>query len=168
MQLKVLGLQGATSIDLVAAATQKMTAEDVKAVLAKTALEKADLKAILRMHGLSEAEAENTAQTILNSRANVTAASSTNAYTASTNSLKVAFKGLGAVIKSNPIMLIITLLPAVIGLVKKDDSEESKQKGERAKEIFKNLKPFLLKTAPTLISVFANLAQISMFFGLRL
>ena len=51
---------------------------------------------------------------------------------------------------------------------KKDDSEESKQKGERAKEIFKNLKPFLLKTAPTLISVFANLAQISMFFGLRL
>ena len=128
MQFKVLGLQGATSIDLVAAATQKMAAEDINAVLAKTALEKADLKAILRMRGLSEAEAENTAQTIINSRANTTAAASTNAYTTSTNSLKVAFKGLGAAIKTNPILLLITLLPAAIGLINhiKEKIEEAR------------------------------------------
>ena len=38
MQLKVLGLQGATSIELVTAATAKMTAAETAAALATTGL----------------------------------------------------------------------------------------------------------------------------------
>lgn len=44
--------------------------------------------------------------------------------------------------------------------------EKSIEKSEKAKNAFNYIKSFLVKTAPTLISVFANFTQIASFFGL--
>ena len=58
MQIRILGLQGAVSMDLVVAATAKMTAADTAAVLVKTNLAKAQQIEILMNKGLTKEEAE--------------------------------------------------------------------------------------------------------------
>jgi len=64
---RLLKLNGATSMELVIAATSKMTAIDTASVLAKTNLAKAQKIQILMDKGLTKAEAEAAILTALSS-----------------------------------------------------------------------------------------------------
>jgi len=128
-QLKILGLQGATSMDAVIVATQGMTLENTKAALVLSKLEAEEVADILVKKGLTQAEADEAAATIISARADNTAAASTVAYTSATGGLTTALKGLWTTMKANPILLVIAAVTAAISLFStiKDKIEESRQ-----------------------------------------
>lgn len=127
MRIKLLGLSGSTNINLIAASTNKLTLEEFKAVAATTGLERAELERLLILRGLTKEEAKQTANTILATRATQEATVANNIFGATTNSVKTALGGLGAVIKAHPIMTIITAVTLAITVF-----EQFKQKAEEA------------------------------------
>ena len=138
MQLKILGLQGATSIETVIAATAKMTATDTAAALAKTALTNEQKKSILISKGLKDQELEAAMATATHSTANVTATATTKGLTSATNNLSTAAKGLWAALKSNPLFWIVTAVTAVITVFNKLQ-EAADEAAERYEENFNKL-----------------------------
>lgn len=138
MQLKILGLQGATSIETVIAATAKMTATDTAAALAKTALTNEQKKSILVSKGLKDQELEAAMATATHSTANVTATATTKGLTSATNNLSTAAKGLWAALKSNPLFWIVTAVTAVITVFNKLQ-EAADEAAERYEENFTKL-----------------------------
>lgn len=138
MQLKILGLQGATSIETVIAATAKMTATDTAAALAKTALTNEQKKSILISKELKDQELEAAMATATHSTANVTATATTKGLTSATNNLSTAAKGLWAALKSNPLFWIVTAVTAVITVFNKLQ-EAADEAAERYEENFSKL-----------------------------
>lgn len=141
MQIRLLGLQGATSLELVINSTRRMSLENVKAALSQTNLTKEQMKAVLMAHGLAEGEAEAAAATITHTAATKGATAATGLFSGATATAKVAVKGLGAALKANPYILIIA---AVVGLVAAfnslstaaiDASEKSKEAAQKAMEV---------------------------------
>lgn len=146
-QLRLLGIQGATSIKLVTAATAKMVTTDLAAVLVKTSLTPEIQKQILMDRGLSESEAEAALATAAHSEANITATISTNALGSATGSLIYALKGLWATFLDNPLLMIIASLGALAlafnklssAAVDADVSNRLKEETEKALEKIKTL-----------------------------
>ncbi len=141
MQIRLLGLQGATSLELVINSTRRMSLENVKAALSQTNLTKEQMKAVFMAHGLAEGEAEAAAATITHTAATKGATAATGLFSGATATAKVAVKGLGAALKANPYILIIA---AVVGLVAAfnslstaaiDASEKSKEAAQKAMEV---------------------------------
>lgn len=138
MQLKILGLEGSKNIDLITAATEKMSVEDATAALAKTGLTKAQALKILADRGLKDAELETAAATLTESAANVTATTTTGFLTTATASLEVALKGLWATLRANPFILIaIAISGLVVGINTLAQAEE--KAAEEAKKMPMNL-----------------------------
>lgn len=127
MRIRILGISGSTSINLVRMATKNLSIEELKEVLVTTELSKAKMTRILMERGLEKEQARETAQTILNTRATQEAVVANNLFSAATNSVKNALHGLGAVIKAHPIMAIITAVTLAISAF-----EQFKQKSEEA------------------------------------
>ena len=117
MQLKLLGIQGATSIEVVTAATAKLSGAELVAAIASANLTKEEQKSILMKHGLSGAELEAAMQTLAHSAANTTATVTTGALTTATGGLSAAFRGLTVAMASNPIGAIAVAAATVIGVV---------------------------------------------------
>lgn len=134
MQIRILGLQGATSVDLVTAATARMTATDTAAILAKTGLTSAEKVQILMGKGLSQAEAEATVATTAHTAATTAGTAATGLFSGAVATAKVAVKGLGAALKSNPYLLIIAgIATAITALVRyKEAAEEAKEAAKEA------------------------------------
>lgn len=138
MQLKVLGLQGATSIDMVVAATARMSTTDLAAVLVKTKLSKAQQMQIMLDRGISREEAEATLATAAHTAANATATTVTGTLTSATTGLKVALNGLKAAFLSNPIMWVVTALTALFTITSK--VAQAKEEARRnAEELYNTL-----------------------------
>lgn len=143
-QLRLLGIQGATSIELVTAATAKMATADLAAVLVKTSLTAEEQKQILMGRGLSASEAEAALATAAHSAATATATVTTGALTTSTLSLKAALNGLKAAFLSNPITAVITIALTLITVIArvvsaiKSGAEEAKQKARDAAQSIKD------------------------------
>lgn len=138
MQLKILGLQGETSIETVIAATAKMTATDTAAALAKTALTNEQKKSILISKGLKDQELEAAMATATHSTTNVTATATTKGLTSATTNLSTAAKGLWATLKANPLFWIVTAVTAVITIFNKFQ-EAAEEAAERYEENFNKL-----------------------------
>ena len=117
MQFKLLGIQGATSIEVVTAATAKLSGAELVAAIASANLTKEEQKSILMKHGLSGAELEAAMQTLAHSAANTTATVTTGALTTATGGLSAAFRGLTVAMASNPIGAIAVAAATVIGVV---------------------------------------------------
>lgn len=128
-------------MDLVVAATAKMTAADTAAVLVKTNLAKAQQIEILMNKGLTKEEAEATLATAAHTAATAAGTAATGLFSGAMVTAKVAVKGLTAALKANPYILIIA---AVVGLVTAfnslstaavDASEKSKEAAQQAMEV---------------------------------
>lgn len=141
MQIRILGLQGATNISLVTAATAKMTATETAAVLVKTGLAKAQQVQILMSKGLTKEEAEAALATAAHTAATAAGTVATGFFSGALATAKVAVKGLTAALKANPYILLIA---AVVGLVAAfnslstaaiDASEKSKEAAQEAMEV---------------------------------
>lgn len=117
LQLKILGLQGATSIEVVTAATRNLNLEQLKAALSTTNLTKEQIKQVLAAHGVAGAELETMAATIANTTATGAATTATGLFTGATVSLKAALKGLWATMMSNPLTAIITIALTLITVI---------------------------------------------------
>ena len=117
MQLKILGIEGATSLGLVNTVTKNMSVEDLKACLVKTKLNEEQMKQILMNHGVGASEAEGIAATLAVSQAEMAATASTGALTTATGGLSAAFRGLTVAMASNPIGAIAVAAATVIGVV---------------------------------------------------
>ena len=127
-------MQGATSIDLVTAATLRMSAEDTAAILVKTGLTHAEQVQILMTHGLTEAEAEAQLATAAHAATTAAATATTSGLTVATSSLKAAVHGLNAALKSNPFILIIAGAVAAIAAFK-TFYESADKAAEKAREL---------------------------------
>lgn len=134
MQLRILGLQGATSIDTVIAATRNLNLEQLKAALSTTNLAKEQIKQVLASHGVAEAELESMAATIANTGATGAATTATGLFTGATISLKTALKGLWATMMSNPLTAIITIALTLITVISRVVSSV-KQAREEAQQL---------------------------------
>ena len=141
MQIRILGLQGATSLDLVTAATARMAAADTAAILVKTGLSKAQQLQILMDKGLTKEEAEAALATAAHTAATAAGTAATGLFSGAMATAKVAVKGLTAALKANPYILIIA---AVVGLVAAfnslstaaiEASEKSKEAAQKAMEV---------------------------------
>lgn len=117
LQLKILGIEGATSLGLVNTVTKNMSVEDLKACLVKTKLNEEQMKQILMNHGVGASEAEEIAATLAVSQAEMAATVSTGALTTATGGLSAAFRGLTVAMTSNPIGAIAVAIATVIGVV---------------------------------------------------
>lgn len=118
-QLKILGLQGATSIELVTAATAKMTAAETAAILATTGLNTEKQIQILMDKGLTRAEAEAAVATAAHSAQNVGATATTGLLSTATASLSAVLKGLWATLMANPIITFVAIMAALaVAMVK--------------------------------------------------
>ena len=133
-----MGLQGATSIDLVTAATARMSTSDLAAALVKTKLSKAQQMQILLDRGISKEEAEATLATAAHTTANATATTVTGTLTSATTGLKVALNGLKAAFLSNPIMWVVTGLTALLTITNKV-SEAKREAKQREEELYNSL-----------------------------
>jgi len=117
MRLKVLGIEGATNIQLITTATKGLELEEMAAALATTGLSEAEQIRLLMLRGLSQEQAAAMVQTANYAAANGVAATSTGLLTTSTLSLKAALNGLKAAFLSNPITAIITVALTAITLI---------------------------------------------------
>lgn len=129
MHLRILGLQGANSIDLVTRSIAGLTKEQKVEAVLSTELSKSYKENILLNEGISKAEIDAAMAKAKSSAANVTAAATTKTLTTATGGLKASFKGLGAVIKAHPIISMITVATAVISVFNKAkaSAEETRQ-----------------------------------------
>ena len=135
MQLRILGLQGATSIDTVRIATAKMSTTDVAAVLAKTKLTAAEQAQILQEKGLSIDRATLIASTNTMSSADLYAALTKTNLANSITAESLATSGLtaeqiaAAVATSNLSASTIAQLLATTALTKEQQIEILMNKG---------------------------------------
>ena len=121
MQLKTLGSisgiiknlgSGAKSIQAVTAATEGLSIAQTKALLSTTSLEAEEIKAILATKGLEGAQLQEASAAIINAQAH-------NKLSVGIGGASNAFKGLGAVIKANPILTIASTFLLVIAGINK-------------------------------------------------
>ena len=146
LRLKILGLQGATNINLVTAATAKMSTADAAAALVKTNLTKVQQMQILMDRGLTKEEAEAALATAAHTTSSIAATGATGALTTATISLKTAFKGLWATLKANPIILVVTVIASLIAGIQKlidlqeEQAEKAKEQAQASKQNAENLK----------------------------
>ena len=143
-QLKVLGLQGATSFDLVNAATARMKASDLAAILVKTNLTEAQQLEILSARGLGEAELAAARDTLNHANAQGVATASTGALTGATWSLGAALNGVKVAFMSNPLTAFVTVaLTAIVAITRitsaiKQAKEEALQTAKDASGAYKD------------------------------
>lgn len=141
MQLRILGLQGATSFDLVAAATARLSAEKAAAILTTTGLSTAQQMQILMDKGLTKEEAAAALATEAHSAENIKATTTTGIFATATASLKSALKGLWTTLTANPLLLVAASVAICITAFNKLNSvaEESYQKAaeqaQKSKEV---------------------------------
>ena len=146
MRLKILGLQGATNIELVTAATAKMSTADAAAALVKTNLTQAQQMQILMDRGLTKEEAEAALATAAHTASSVAATGATGALTTATISLKTAFKGLWTTLKANPIILVVTAIAGLVAGIQKlidlqeEQAEKAKEQAQTSKQNAESLK----------------------------
>lgn len=135
MQIRILGLQGATSIDAVRVATAKMSTADTIAALAKTQLTAAEQIQILKEKGLSIDRATLIASTNTMSSADLYAALTKTNLTNSITAESLATSGLtaeqiaAAVATSNLSASTIAQLLATTALTKEQQIEILMNKG---------------------------------------
>lgn len=167
MQLKILGLQGATSLEAVSIATLKMSTADTAAALIKTNLTNAQRQQILMDKGLTIEEAKTTLATASHAAVNTTATATTGALTVATNSFKTALKGLWAAMMSNPLTAVITVattvLPLIIGIVNwiSGAEEEARQAAREAADAFESQKQTISNTKKELDDLIAKYEKLS-------
>lgn len=119
MQLRILGLQGATSVDLVTAATARLSAEEAAAILTTTGLSTAQQMQILMDRGLTKEEAAAALATAAHSAENVAATATTGIFATATASLKAVLKGLWATLMANPIIAVVALMAGLVAVMVK-------------------------------------------------
>lgn len=117
MRLKTLGIEGSTNLELIKAVTLKMKDADLEAALAKTELQGKALKEILSSHGVAEANLDETAQKILNTRATEANAKATTKMATAQGSLKSAIIGVGNAIKAHPYIAAAVGVAAAAALI---------------------------------------------------
>lgn len=144
MQLRILGLQGATNVDLVAAATARLSVEEAAAILTTTGLSTAQQMQILMDRGLTKEEAAAALATEAHSAENIKATTTTGILATATASLKSALKGLWTTLTANPLLLVAASVAICITAFNKLNSvaEESYQKAaeqaQKSKEVADN------------------------------
>ena len=170
MQLKLLGIQGATSIEVVTAATAKLSGAELVAAIASANLTKEEQKSILMKHGLSGAELEAAMQTLAHSAANTTATVTTGALTTATGGLSTAFRGLTVAMASNPIGAIAVAAATVIGVVStaitifsnwSNSIEDVKDKANELKNDFDNQSNVISENTEKLKSLKSEFEKLS-------
>ena len=170
MQLKLLGIQGATSIEVVTAATAKLSGAELVAAIASANLTKEEQKSILMKHGLSGAELEAAMQTLAHSAANTTATVTTGALTTATGGLSAAFRGLTVAMASNPIGAIAVAAATVIGVVStavtvfsnwSNSIEDVKDKANELKNDFDNQSNVISENTEKLKSLKSEFEKLS-------
>lgn len=129
LQLRLLGIKGATDIGLVAGVTRKLTEEELINTLATTNLTDANIRSIAAMRGLNWEEQKAFLQKVKNTMA-------TEAEIAATQELGVAATGTGAALKaflSDPIVLatiagygLITSIKSIRGQLQ-EAADEAKE-----------------------------------------
>lgn len=131
MQLKLLGIEGTTSIAAAAAATKGLSLEEATAALATTNLTEAEIAAVLVKNGFTKAislksaaqaiemreQEAVAAETMATAAAETAATATTIGLTGATSGLTAAFHGLKAAISSNPIGFIATVAVTAITLI---------------------------------------------------
>lgn len=123
LQLKNLGTiqgiiksigRGSTDIQAIMLATEELSVANTAAILTTTGLSEADKIAILMTRGLTEEEAKEILATTTLSTSTGTLAAIQGKAAITTAGFKNALSGLGAVIKANPLLLIVTATTLVI------------------------------------------------------
>ncbi len=117
MQLKLLGIQGSTSIKTITAVIKDMSLEEAAAALTTTGLTDAEAANLLVKRGLCSSVDEAVDVLAKQSAANVAAAGSTNILTAAWLKLKAAVKGVITTIQAHPILTTLAATAAAIGIV---------------------------------------------------
>lgn len=116
MRLKILGLQGADSLELVRIVTKNVSTENLAAILSTTGLTDAKKKQLLVDRELEGEKLKEALATATSSAANVGATATTGALTGATVSLSTALKGLWATLMANPLVLVAAGITTVITL----------------------------------------------------
>lgn len=117
MQLKLLGIQGSTSIKTITAAIKGMSLEEAAAALTTTGLTDAEAANLLVKNGLCSSTEEAMKLLAKLSANNVAAAGSTDLLTAASLKLKAALKGVGTFLSTNLFAVAVAGIAAVtIGL----------------------------------------------------
>ena len=116
-RLKLLGIEGSTSIKLVESAIKGLSAEEAAYKLITTGLTDAERVQTLVELKLCKTKAEAEALLAAQSAGNVAAAGSTDLLTAASLRLKAAIQGIGATIKAHPILATLAATAAAIGIV---------------------------------------------------
>lgn len=128
MQLKNLGTiqgiiksigRGSTDIQAIMLATEELSVANTAAILTTTGLSETDKIAILMARGLTEEEAKEILATTTLSTSTGTLAAIQGKAAITTAGFKNALSGLGAVIKANPLLLIVTATTLVIAGINK-------------------------------------------------
>lgn len=167
MQLRILGIQGSNNINLVRAATAKLTDTEAAAILVKTKLNAENQIQILMDKGLSEAEAKAALATAQHSVTNVTATGTTKMLTTATASFGATLKGLGVAMMSNPILLIGTVIATTVGIISfasnkiKQHYEDLKQKADEVTQTYQSQAEELNNTKEQLDKLKDKYAELS-------
>lgn len=117
MRLKILGVQGSTSIKTITAVIKNMKLEEAAAVLTTTGLTEAEAANLLVKKGLCSSTEEASKALTAQSAGNVAAAGSTDLLTAAWLKLKAAGKGVITTIQAHPILATLAATAAAIGIV---------------------------------------------------
>ena len=117
MQIRISGLQGATSLELVSFTTRKVSSDELAAILVQTALTREQQKDILVKRGMSEATAEVALNTELLALQQGKAVVQTDLLALAYGKLTTTLKGLWATIKAHPYVAIAAAVAAAIGLI---------------------------------------------------
>ena len=170
MQFKILGIEGATSLELVNTVTKNMSLEDLKACLVKTKLNEEQMKQILINHHVSASEAEEMAATLAVSQAEMAATASTGALTTATGGLTAAFNGLKVAMASHPIGAIAVAAATLIGIVStaitvfsgwSNNIEDVKDKANELKNDFDNQSNVISENTEKLKSLKSEFEKLS-------
>ena len=168
LQLQILGLQGAKSIEMVRLATQNMSNADFAAVLSTTSLTEAERLQLIAGRQLTDEELEKALATNAASNANIGAATTTFSLANAYNKLKLSMRGVGAAAMSNPITAIITVALTAITVISSVKSHieraaaEAEQKVTEAANSIQQINDNIKKTSETTQKIgerFAELAQ---------
>ena len=158
LQLKILGIQGSNNFKLVETALKSLSAQEATSALVTTTLTDAEKIRILISKGVTEAEAKKILATAESTAANVAAAGSTDLLTAASLRLKAAIQGIGATIKTHPILAAVTAAVAVIAGVAKG-VDYIMTKSERLSDKLSETKETISETTENLNSLESKLSD---------
>ena len=167
LQLQILGLQGAKSIEMVRLATQNMSNAEFAAVLSTTSLTEAERLQLIAGRQLTDAELEKALATNIASNANVGATATTFSLTNAFNKLGLSIRGVGAAAMSNPITAIITVALTAITVISQVKSHieqaaaEAEQKAEEAAGAIQQINETFKKTSETTEQIGERFAELS-------